>query len=152
MPISFFDLFSIGIGPSSSHTVGPMIAAHQFVTHLKLDNIQRIQVKLYGSLALTGKGHATDLAILNGLSGYLPDTVVPEEMKPLAQKIEQKQKIHINQQKWLPFDIKNDLLFLQKEVLPKHSNGMSFHAFNALGEEVFSEIIYSIGGGFIVAD
>jgi L-serine dehydratase len=152
MPISIFDLFSIGIGPSSSHTVGPMIAAHQFVNHLKLDNIQRIQVKLYGSLALTGKGHATDLAILNGLSGYLPDTVVPEEMKPLAQKIEQEQKIHINQQKWLPFDIKNDLLFLQKEVLPKHSNGMSFHAINECGDEVFSEIIYSIGGGFIVTD
>jgi L-serine dehydratase len=156
MPISVFDLFSIGIGPSSSHTVGPMIAAHQFVDGLEksqlLKDTQRIQVKLYGSLALTGKGHATDLAILNGLSGFLPDTVIPEEIKPLAHKIEQEQKIHINQKKWITFDIKNDLVFLQKEMLPKHSNGMSFHAFDEQGQEIASEIIYSIGGGFIITD
>jgi L-serine dehydratase len=156
MPISVFDLFSIGIGPSSSHTVGPMIAAHQFVNDLEkkhfLNKTQAIQVKLYGSLALTGKGHATDLAILNGLSGFLPDTVVPENMKPLAQKIQKEGKIHINQHHWIDFDIQKDLLFLQKEVLPKHSNGMSFHAFDANKQEIYSEIIYSIGGGFIVSN
>jgi L-serine dehydratase len=156
MPISVFDLFSIGIGPSSSHTVGPMIAAHKFVQDLTeqglLDKTQRIQVSLYGSLALTGKGHATDLAILNGLSGFLPDNVVPENMKPLAQQIEKEHKIFLNQIKDLPFNVKEDLLFLQKEMLPKHSNGMTFKAFDAQQNILLEEIIYSIGGGFIVTD
>ena len=156
MPISVFDLFSIGIGPSSSHTVGPMIAAKKFVDLLStsklLDKTHRIKVSLYGSLALTGKGHATDLAILNGLTGFLPDTVVPEQMKPLAQEIEKENKISLNHQKTIHFDCQKDLLFLQKETLPKHSNGMLFEAFDVNEQQLHQEIIYSIGGGFIVSD
>lgn len=91
MSISVFDLFSIGIGPSSSHTVGPMFAAKAFIEGLEkqkvLKKITRIQVKLYGSLALTGKGHATDLAIVNGLSGFSPESVRPSQMKPLFEAI-----------------------------------------------------------------
>lgn len=156
MPISVFDLFSIGIGPSSSHTVGPMIAAKKFVDDLETQDLlketMRIEVRLYGSLALTGKGHATDLAILNGLAGYLPDTVIPENMKPLAQHIEKEQTLLVNQNHSIHFNLKNDLLFLQKEFLPKHSNGMRFFAYNHKQNKLHEETIYSIGGGFIVTD
>lgn len=156
MPISVFDLFSVGIGPSSSHTVGPMIAAKKFVDDLEakglLSQTTRIEVRLYGSLALTGKGHATDLAILNGLSGFLPDTVIPEQIKPLVQQIEKEQKLRVNQKHTITFHIPKDLIFLQKEFLPKHSNGMSFYAFDHERKIQFQETIYSIGGGFIVTD
>ncbi|MDQ5883808.1 MAG: L-serine dehydratase [Pseudomonadota bacterium] len=156
MPISVFDLFSIGIGPSSSHTVGPMIAAKQFVDNLEekklLPKTARIEVRLFGSLALTGKGHATDLAILNGLSGFLPDTVIPENIKPLAQHIQSEHKLLVNQKHLITFDVQEDLIFLQKEFLPKHSNGMCFYAYDHQQNELLQETIYSIGGGFIVTD
>lgn len=156
MPISVFDLFSIGIGPSSSHTVGPMLAAYDFVKILqkeqKLKSSSRILVEVYGSLALTGKGHATDLAILNGLAGFLPDTVEPSSMKPLMQEITTLNKINLLQQHLIDFNIAKDFLFLQKELLPKHTNGMRFTAFDEAQKNIYSEIYYSIGGGFIVKD
>lgn len=156
MIISVFDLFSIGIGPSSSHTVGPMRAAYAFVHQLKLQSqltcIHRIEVKLYGSLALTGKGHATDLAILNGLSGFQPESVDPLQIKPLFLEIKNKQTIVLNQEHVIPFDIEKDLLFLQKETLPKHSNAMTITAFDQTNKPLLTETYYSIGGGFIVTE
>ena len=156
MIISIFDLFSIGIGPSSSHTVGPMIAAYQFieklVKHKTLNHVTRIEVKLYGSLALTGKGHATDLAIVNGLSGFLPETVDPLQMKALSEKISTTQQILLNQSHLISFDPKQDLVFLQKEFLIKHSNALTITAIDSQKNTVAQETYYSIGGGFIVTD
>jgi L-serine dehydratase len=156
MIISIFDLFSIGIGPSSSHTVGPMIAAYQFIEKLvhqeTLTLVKRIEVKLYGSLALTGKGHATDLAILNGLSGFLPETVDPMQMKPLSLKIAEDKQIYLNQSHLIAFDPKQDLLFLQKEFLSKHSNALTITATDSEKNILEQETFYSIGGGFIVTD
>jgi L-serine dehydratase len=156
MIISIFDLFSIGIGPSSSHTVGPMIAAQSFVRGLednkRLNQTQKIIVKLYGSLALTGKGHATDLAILNGLSGFKPDTVEPSNIKSLVDTISNTKQINLNQKHIIAFDPQHDLIFLQKEFLAKHSNAMTIYAYGPNEELIQEETYYSIGGGFIVTE
>lgn len=156
MTISIFDLFSIGIGPSSSHTVGPMKAAHEFVTSLhknqQLKSIQRILVELYGSLALTGKGHGTDYAILNGLEGKWPKTVDPDNIPVRAQEIINNKRLLLAGAHEINFDFKPDFLFHQKELLPCHTNGMRFTAFDAQNNMVSSEIYYSIGGGFIVTE
>lgn len=156
MNISVFDLFSIGIGPSSSHTVGPMRAAKMFVDKLMEKNLfettVRIKVDVYGSLALTGKGHGTDRAILNGLSGMSPETVIPNEVIATMQKIIQNQQIHLGQKKIIPFTVDTDLIFHQKELLPCHTNGMRFSAFAANDALLMSEVYYSIGGGFIVTE
>lgn len=156
MNISIFDLFSIGIGPSSSHTVGPMSAAYEFVTLLQQKQVfsetTRVKIELYGSLALTGKGHGTDKAILNGLEGKLPETVDPESMVPRMQVILKTNQLRLNGEKEIAFHPQQDLLFLQKEWLPKHSNGMRFSAYDANGQVVLSQIYYSIGGGFITTD
>lgn len=153
MNISLFDLFSIGIGPSSSHTVGPMLAACEFIKLLDsknlLENIERVKVELYGSLALTGKGHGTDKAILNGLEGKEPETVDPESMIPRMQVILKTQTLCLAGKKKIPFHAETDFLFLQKELLPKHTNGMRFTAFGAEDNLLLSQIYYSIGGGFI---
>lgn len=154
MNISIFDLFSIGIGPSSSHTVGPMRAAKAFVDLLVEKNLLadtvRVQADIYGSLALTGKGHGTDRAILNGLAGATPETIDPNQVIPNMQQIVQKQQINLGQQKLIPFNIDNDLILHQKELLPCHTNGMRFSAFAENNRLLFSEIYYSVGGGFIV--
>lgn len=154
MTISVFNLFSIGIGPSSSHTVGPMKAAHEFVHAVKrmgkLDDVNRIVIDLYGSLALTGKGHGTDVAILNGLENQWPKSVDPDSIQPRAQKIITEKKINLDGMHAIPFDVGTDLLFHQKELLPLHTNGIRFSVFDKNNQLIFSEIYYSIGGGFIV--
>lgn len=154
MSISLFDLFSIGIGPSSSHTVGPMLAANAFIKllhdHHYFNQIHRIKIELYGSLALTGKGHATDRAILNGLEGRAPESVVPESMVPRMQEIIENQRLQLDGQKPIEFIAARDFLFLQKEQLPKHTNGMRFTAFDSNDNPLLAQIYYSIGGGFIV--
>lgn len=156
MSISLFDLFSIGIGPSSSHTVGPMLAANEFLnllnSHGHFAQTQRIKIELYGSLALTGKGHGTDKAILNGLEGSDPETVVPERMIPRMHEIIASKQICLAGKKTIPFDEKNDFLFLQKELLPKHTNGLRFSAFDSSGKLLLSQVYYSIGGGFITTE
>lgn len=156
MNISLFDLFSIGIGPSSSHTVGPMLAAHEFLLLLKsrkiLAQTARIQVELYGSLALTGKGHGTDKAILNGLEGKMPDTVDPKSMIPRMEEILISKQLNLAGAKTIPFDAESDLMFYQKKLLPKHTNGMRFSAFDDQNETLTEQIYYSIGGGFITTD
>lgn len=157
MTISVFDLFSIGIGPSSSHTVGPMKAAYSFVENLTqdknvLNQVNRLQVELFGSLALTGRGHGTDSAILNGLEGRLPEVVNPDEVVPRAKIIIENCKIKLAGKKEISFFEKTDLLLLQKKLLPLHTNGMRFTAFNTKELPLRSQIYYSIGGGFIVTE
>ena len=154
--ISLFDLFSVGIGPSSSHTVGPMLAANTFAALLKQEKVliktSRIQIDLYGSLALTGKGHGTDKAILNGLEAAHPEHVEPSSILPRMQAIIANKTLNLNNEHLIAFDNANDFLFHQKELLPKHTNGMRFSAFDAQGALLLQRIYYSIGGGFIVTD
>ncbi len=156
MSISLFELFSIGIGPSSSHTCGPMSAAYEFVNTLKnnaqLDQTQRVKTELYGSLALTGKGHGTDKAILNGLEGKTPETVEPDSMVPRMHEIIEKQCLLLAGVKPITFIEERDFILYQKEQLPKHTNGMRFTAYDGNGNPLFHEIYYSIGGGFITTE
>lgn len=156
MSISVFDLFSIGIGPSSSHTVGPMLAANAFLQLIQeknhFDKIQRVKVELYGSLALTGKGHGTDKAIVNGLESKEPETVIPETMVPRMHEILSSHTLNLAGKKKISFNEATDFLFLQKELLPKHSNGMRFSAYDSSGNLLINQIYYSIGGGFITTE
>ena len=154
MVCSVFDLFKIGVGPSSSHTMGPMTAACTFVERLEadglLDRVARIQVDLYGSLALTGKGHATDRAILLGLSGERPDGIDPDAAEALVAKIRDTGRLAVAGQSEIAFDEGRDLRFLQRERLPHHSNGMRFTALDESGAPLSTWVAYSVGGGAIV--
>ena len=153
MPFSIFELFKIGIGPSSSHTVGPMVAGYEFVKELKsselIEKTTRIKVGLYGSLALTGKGDATDIAILLGLSGKEPDKIDSDKIPSIIENIRAIRAINICDDKIIPFNEKNDLIFHYEEFLPHHSNGMEFCAFGIDGDILLKCKYYSIGGGFI---
>lgn len=152
MIISIFDLFSIGIGPSSSHTVGPMKAAHAFMTYLNtqkiLPEVSLVKIELFGSLAFTGKGHGTDHAILLGLEGNLPDTVNPDAIKPRALEIISSNRIRLYHSHEISFNYGTDLIFHFNDILPLHTNGMRFSAYNHQ-QLIHSSIYYSIGGGFI---
>lgn len=154
MAISVFHLFSIGIGPSSSHTVGPMRAARQFVLNLEkagiLTKTHGVKVDLYGSLALTGKGHATDLAILLGLEGATPEKVDPSQVHTQVENIRTQRNLKLLDKHTVPFDESKQLLFHYDKQLPYHPNGMRFSAYDINGKEVRVEIFYSVGGGFIV--
>ncbi len=156
MSISLFDLFSIGIGPSSSHTCGPMSAADEFIILLQdqalLNKTHRVKTELYGSLALTGKGHGTDKAILNGLEGKTPETVDPQSMVPRMHEIIQSKQLNLAGQYPIEFIEDRDLVLYQKEELPKHTNGMRFTAFDSEGKPILSQVYYSIGGGFITTE
>lgn len=156
MSISLFDLFSIGIGPSSSHTVGPMLAANEFLALIDakklLDKTDRVKIELYGSLALTGKGHGTDKAILNGLEGKSPETVEPESMVPRMKNIYATQSLLLGGKKMIAFHEHDDFVFLQKELLPKHTNGMRFTALDGENNTLITQVYYSIGGGFITTE
>ncbi len=154
MVCSVFDLFKIGVGPSSSHTMGPMTAACTFVERLKadglLDRVAHIHVDLYGSLALTGKGHATDRAILLGLSGQRPDRIDPDAADALIRKIRDSKRLSVGGTHEINFDEAQHVRFLQRERLPHHSNGMRFSAFEGSGADLGSWVAYSVGGGAIV--
>ena len=156
MALSVFDLFKIGIGPSSSHTVGPMRAARQFALRLLdsglLERVARISVALYGSLGATGKGHGSDKAILLGLSGYAPDSVDVDTIAASVEKIRATREIPLLGTRALPFDERADLVFNHKDTLPLHSNGMRFTAFDAGGAELATGTYYSVGGGFVVSE
>jgi L-serine dehydratase len=152
MTISIFDLFSIGIGPSSSHTVGPMKAANEFIKNQqKLKSISRITIELFGSLAFTGKGHGTDCAILLGLEGNAPDTVPPEIIHPRSQEIIQQHSINLAKQHLVFFNYETDLIFNYQTKLPFHTNGMRFTAYDKQ-QIIATDIYYSIGGGFILSE
>jgi L-serine dehydratase len=154
MAISVFDLFTIGIGPSSSHTVGPMRAARKFARRLEeagtLGQTARVQVELFGSLAMTGKGHGTDRAVLIGLEGESPEGVDPAWMPERVAQIRASGRIALLGRHEIPFQEKQDLIFNRKELLPLHSNGMRFTAFDDAGQEFDERTFYSIGGGFVV--
>ncbi len=153
MTVSIFDIFKIGIGPSSSHTMGPMRAAQNFVADVAddglLENVARVAVQLYGSLALTGRGHCTDVAVLAGLEGNLPDTVLPEEIEELIGRIRQRAMLRLGGVHDVAIDTDLDLLFLDDQVLPLHPNGMRFTALDDEGAKLATAEFYSIGGGFI---
>lgn len=154
MAISVFDLFSIGVGPSSSHTIGPMRAARSFIEVLQLEGnlnkTAKICVDLYGSLALTGKGHATDTAILAGLEGEKPEEVEPEYLEKRLREIRNSNTLNIGNEHEIPFIEAEHLLFHRDKQLPYHPNGMRFTAYNFDNEELLKKIYYSVGGGFII--
>ncbi len=152
MPASTFDLFKIGVGPSSSHTMGPMTAAAEFATRVAALPVARVEVRLYGSLALTGKGHATDRAVLLGLSGARPATLDPDWADTTVARVRAAGRLSLGEAHDVGFDEGRDLLFLQKERLPYHSNGMRFAAFDAVGTELESWTAYSVGGGAVVGE
>lgn len=148
MTTSVLDLFSIGIGPSSSHTVGPMRAAHHFVQTLANISVTRVQADLYGSLALTGKGHGTDHAILLGLSGFLPDTLTIKEKSSTLAQLQRSQTLMLNARHPMAFTPETDMVFHLTETLPEHANGLRLSAFVG-NQEAFSQVYYSVGGGFV---
>ncbi len=150
--ISVFDIFKIGIGPSSSHTVGPMKAAHAFATELAARGkpVASVEVTLHGSLAFTGKGHGTHTAILLGLEGAQPDTIDPDSVEQRLQRIRDSRELDIPGVGAVGFDPQTDVVFDYGEELPRHTNGMRFRAGDEAGEVVLDEVYYSIGGGFIV--
>ncbi len=157
--ISLFDLFKIGVGPSSSHTVGPMLAALRFVQQLdrelsqagrSTEQVERLQVELFGSLALTGLGHRTDRAVIAGLCGEHPRTVEPETIDPLYEQVEQSQQLPWLGRHTVQFDVSTDLVFNRTTFLPQHPNGMRCSAFDSHGSEVLSREYFSVGGGFVV--
>jgi L-serine dehydratase len=156
MKTSLFEIFKIGIGPSSSHTVGPMRAAAAFVTTLKNKNlfarVQRIQADLCGSLALTGRGHGTDRAILLGLTGELPDEIEPDKVESLVEGIRSARFLVLGGVRRIPFDESGDLLFHKDAALPTHPNGMIFRAYDEAANELAKEVYYSTGGGFIKSE
>jgi L-serine dehydratase len=148
--ISAFDLFKIGIGPSSSHTVGPMVAAHRFRTRTAgLPGLARIQAEIFGSLAWTGRGHGTDTAIFLGLLGHDPRTVDPDGVAGLVATLGAEKRLA---PAGPAFDPAADLAFNFTDVLPLHTNGLRFRALDAAGAILDSEIYYSVGGGFVVTE
>jgi L-serine dehydratase len=153
MAISVFEIFKIGIGPSSSHTVGPMRAALAFATHLEqsglIHNVERIKIELFGSLGATGKGHGSNKAVMLGLEGEAPDLVDPAIIPGRLETIRQAGQIVLLQRHAIRFDEKTDLLFHRK-LLPYHSNGMRFSGYDNAGNELLYKDYYSVGGGFVV--
>jgi L-serine dehydratase len=153
MSLSVFDIFKIGIGPSSSHTMGPMNAARTFVRLLEhrglLERTTQVSVQLYGSLALTGRGHCTDRAVLLGLEGLAPETIDPAVIEPTLRRIRAEGRIRLAGNREIAFDEPLNMLFHFDQVLPGHSNGMRFTAQDAGDAVLASEEYYSIGGGFI---
>lgn len=149
MTHSVLDLFSIGIGPSSSHTVGPMRAAFLFSQSLDTQNLKRITCELYGSLALTGKGHGTQNAVIFGLSGLQPETITPQDQKATLSKLYEQQILDPSPQTSITFNPEKDIIFLTSQLMPKHSNGLLFKAYNHHNQEILSRGYYSVGGGFI---
>lgn len=154
MAISVFDMFKIGIGPSSSHTVGPMRAALIFVTRLQdegvLSSVRRVRAELYGSLGATGKGHASDKAVILGLLGEAPDLVDPDSIDERLVRIRASGKLLLLGMHEIDFAEKTDLIFLRRQSLPFHPNGMRLTAYGEDDVELASRVYYSVGGGFVI--
>ena len=153
MAISAFELFTIGIGPSSSHTVGPMRAAKMFVERLRqevgLQQIGRVQAKLYGSLGATGRGHGSDKAVIGGLLGLAPETADPELLLGQLDQVAESGQLLLNGVRELPFDMKTDLVF-SGVTLDFHANGLRFRALGLDDQVLLDKTYYSVGGGFVV--
>ena len=156
MHISVFELFKIGLGPSSSHTVGPMLVGNKFAKLLEsselLKKVARIEAELFGSLALTGRGHGTDKAILLGLEGYLPDTIDTDIVDPRFNEINTQHQLLLNHQHLIKFTPNTDLLFHFNKLLPQHTNGIRVSAYDDQQQLLLRKIYYSVGGGFIIEE
>ncbi len=154
MPASVFDLFSIGVGPSSSHTLGPMRAAAAFARDVEergaLSQCARVVCELYGSLALTGKGHCTDKAILAGLSGRCADEIASGELGAIESTVRAERFLVLGGKQRCAFSCDTDLVFRTQDLLPGHSNGMRFLALDSSGSTLCESVYYSVGGGFVV--
>jgi len=153
MGLSVLDIFKVGLGPSSSHTMGPMNAARAFVADLVeqglIERTARVGVQLYGSLALTGLGHCTDRAVLLGLEGHRPDAIEPDAIEPVLARIRGSSRLLLGGRREIDFDEPLDLLWHREQRLPLHTNGMRFTALDATGEVLHREEFYSTGGGFV---
>lgn len=151
--ISIFDIFKVGIGPSSSHTVGPMKASYSFINEIKnkfnINEVIKIKIDLYGSLALTKSGHGTDIALMLGLCGYTPNNVNPNEIDDIINSIKTHKKIKLYFEKDIDFDDDIDIVTHKTKELPYHPNGLIITAFDSKNNIVFTEEYYSVGGGFI---
>ncbi|MBT3361655.1 MAG: L-serine ammonia-lyase, partial [Rhodospirillales bacterium] len=156
MTISLFDIFKIGIGPSSSHTVGPMKAAARFVSSVTETGnggeVRRVAIELFGSLALTGLGHGTDTALILGLAGAAPETVDPDDVARIVALVRATGTLPLGGGASVSFSAETDIVMRGNELLPRHVNGMRFSAFGADGSCQQTAIYYSIGGGFIVGE
>ena len=155
MPVSTFDLYKIGIGPSSSHTVGPMRAAARFVSRWleetgNVARTARIRAEVFGSLAMTGRGHGTDKALLMGLEGHLPNEIDPDIIPAALERIRATKRLNLLGVHPIAFDEKRDLVMNKRQKLPFHTNGMRFTAYDADGHEIATRDYYSVGGGFVV--
>jgi L-serine dehydratase len=152
--ISAFDLFKIGIGPSSSHTVGPMKAAAAFVIGLEanLSAVARIEVTLYGSLAWTGSGHASDTAVVLGLAGESPDSVDPDHAETILGAVRAERRLRVAGRWSIDFDWNRDLVFDRETRPPRHPNTLRFAAFGATGSCLHEERWCSVGGGFVIRE
>ena len=154
MALSVFDLFRVGIGPSSSHTVGPMRAAFRFVAALgdlaALPDVHRVRAELFGSLGATGHGHGSVPAVVLGLAGYEPETVDPRAVQPEVKRIAAARKLTLAGGPAIAFDPDDDVVLYRRRSLPAHSNGMIFTAFDAHDERLAQRTYYSVGGGFVV--
>ncbi len=154
--ISVFDMLKIGVGPSSSHTLGPWRAAQAFIQELKanklFDQLTKIQAHLYGSLALTGHGHGTDIAILLGLSGQDPVSMPLERVQQIPEAVKKEGLLHLNDERSLPFSYDKDLVFHYDKCLHGHANGMKFEVYNQSDTLLISSTYYSIGGGFFIKE
>jgi L-serine dehydratase len=153
MNVSVFDLFKLGIGPSSSHTMGPMTAACLFLGRLeragRLDAVERVEVILYASLALTGRGHATDRAVILGLSGFEPRTLDPDEADKVVEQVRYFGRLNLAGRHGIAFDEARDLLWEGRTRLPQHPNAVKFAAYDAAGDRLAERTYFSIGGGFV---
>lgn len=156
MAVSVFDLFKIGIGPSSSHTVGPMRAAKMFLGALHeqgvFTQVDRVRAEMFGSLGATGKGHGTDTAALLGLSGFEPDTIDVDEVPDILQAIRSSKSVLLDGARRIDLDEKTDVLLYGLKALPFHPNGMKFTAYEKRGNTLVEKVYYSVGGGFVVSE
>ena len=158
--VSTFDLFKIGIGPSSSHTVGPMRAAARFIERWLIEGgagdggdlarTARVRAEVFGSLALTGRGHGTDKAVLMGLEGHWPNLIDPDVIPAALERIRASKRIRLFGRHEIGFDEKHDLIMNKRQKLPFHTNGMRFTAYDTHGEVIATRDYYSVGGGFVV--
>ncbi|BFM49142.1 L-serine ammonia-lyase [Marinomonas sp. THO17] len=156
MAISLFDLFKVGIGPSSSHTVGPMVAANEFAHRLQkqtvMSRVMRLRIDLYGSLGATGKGHGTGVAVLMGLAGELPESIDTHSVTERVERIETEQKMALLGMHPISMVVNEDVIYHRIDRLDFHANGMTLEAFDATGKSLQKATYYSVGGGFIVEE
>lgn len=154
MALSAFDLYSVGIGPSSSHTVGPMRAAKRFADGLaetgRLADVARVRAELFGSLGATGHGHGSPKAVVLGLEGEDPATTDPDLADGRLEQIRQRGELLLSGSRTIGFDVDDDLVMHRRKSLPAHPNGMTFAAYDAAGDKISHRTFYSVGGGFVV--